>query len=209
MGTIRSGEREISTEELTLRGARAASALDSLGIGADDGVAIYLRNDLAFFEAAIGASAIGAYPIAVNWHYSADEARYVLEDSGAKAIVIHADLLHRIREAIPDGVKILVVPTPSEIASAYGVDPGLAAVPEGELDWSSWIDGFDPRLGEPAGTTLSIIYTSGTTGHPKGVKRPPFTQEEIERLTGTLAVIFGFDLFEDPSRIVTAAVGPI
>ena len=63
-----------------------ASGLDSLEIGAGDGVAIYLRNDIAFFEAALGASLVGAYPVAVNWHYTEDEARYVLEDSEARLV---------------------------------------------------------------------------------------------------------------------------
>jgi len=56
-------------------------------------------------------------------------------------------------------------------------------VPAGATDWDEWLSGVEPRLAEPAGTTLSIIYTSGTTGHPKGVKRPPYTDEEMERLT--------------------------
>src|SRR5437763_5235834 len=105
----RSGARVVTAKELAVRGARVATGLDSLGIGAADGIAIYLRNDLAFFEAALGASLVGAYPVAVNWHYTEDEARYVLEDSEAKAVVIHADLLPGIRSAIPEGVTVLVV----------------------------------------------------------------------------------------------------
>ena len=209
MGTIYAGERSVSTEELALRGARAATALESLGIGPGDGVAIYLRNDLAFYEAALGASAIGAYPVAVNWHYTADEARYVFEDSQAKAVVIHADMLGAVRDAIPADAAVLVVATPPEVMSAYGVPPELGTLPAGRTDWTSWIDGFEPRLGEPAGTTLSIIYTSGTTGRPKGVKRPAYTPEEMERLTGVLSIIFGLGYFPDPSQIVTAVVGPI
>ena len=53
---VRSGERIVAAEQLMLGGARVAAGLDSLGIGAGDGVAIYLRNDLAFFEAALGAA---------------------------------------------------------------------------------------------------------------------------------------------------------
>src|SRR5436305_2499006 len=192
MGSVTSGERAVTAEELGVRGARAAAGLDSLGIGAGDGVAIYLRNDIAFFEAALGASRVGAYPIAVNWHYTEEEARYVLEDSAASAIVIHADLLERVRGAIPDGVHVLVVRTPPEVLEAYGIPAELGQVPAGATDWDGWRDGFEPRMSEPAGTTLSIIYTSGTTGHPKGVKRPPYTDEEMERLTASLAAIFGF-----------------
>ncbi len=106
-------------------------------------------------------------------------------------------------------MPLLAVRTPPEIAEAYGLDVAGAAVPQGPLDWDSWRDGFAPRLQEPAATALSIIYTSGTTGHPKGVKRPPFTDDEMGRLTEVLAVIFGFGYFDDPGKIVTAIVGPI
>jgi long-chain acyl-CoA synthetase len=209
VGIIKSGGRELSTEQLALRGAQVAAGLESLGIGPGDGVAIYLRNDLAFFEAALGAGSIGAYPVAVNWHYSEEEARYVLEDSEVRAVVIHADLLERIRGAIPAGAQVLAVRTPPEIAEAYGLDIDGQQAPENAIDWDSWRDGFAPRMTEPTATALSIIYTSGTTGHPKGVKRPAYTPEEMERLTGVLAVIFGLMYFPDPSQIVTAVVGPI
>jgi long-chain acyl-CoA synthetase len=209
VGTISSGTRALSTEELALRAARVATGLERLGVGAGDCVAIYLRNDLAFFEAALGAGAIGAYPVAVNWHYTEEEARYVLQDADARAIVIHADLLGRVRGAIPAGAHILAVHTPPEIAAAYALETGEQEVPDGVVDWDTWRDGFAPRVAEPAATTLSIIYTSGTTGHPKGVKRPAYTREDLDRLTQILAVIFGLGYFEDPSQIVTAVVGPI
>ena len=194
---------------MAVRGARVAAGLQSLGIGPGDGVALYLRNDLAFFEAALGAGSIGAYPVAVNWHYTEEEARYVLEDAEAKAVVIHADLLDRVRGAIAPGVPVLAVRTPPEIAAAYGLDIDGQEVPEGAIDWDSWRDEFAPHVAEAAATALSIIYTSGTTGHPKGVKRPPFTEDEMQRLTGVLAVIFGLMYFDDPGKIVTAIVGPI
>ena len=209
MAVLTSGQRRLSSDEVALRAARAATGFERLGIGSGDGVGLYLRNDLAFFEAALGASAVGAYPVAVNWHYSVEEARYVLEDSEAKAVVIHADLLQRVAPAIPAGAAVLVVATPPEIVAGYGIPEACATVPPGATDWEEWLSQFEPRLSEPTGTTLSIIYTSGTTGHPKGVKRPPYSQDELERLTASLAVIFGFTYFEDPSQMITAVPGPV
>jgi long-chain acyl-CoA synthetase len=199
----------LSTEEVALRGARVGAGFESLGIGPGDGVAIFLRNDIAFFEAALGASTVGAYPVAVNWHCTEDEARYVFEDSGARAVVIHSDLLERVQGAIPSAAQLLVVGTPPEILAAYGLNGGTDPIAGGAIDWDSWRDGFEPRMLEPTATRLSIIYTSGTTGHPKGVKRPPYTPDQMVSLTETLAVIFGLSYFEDPSEIVTAIVGPI
>ena len=123
MGEIISGERRLDTAALMERAARAAAGLASLGVGRGDMVALYLRNDLPFFEASFAAGLLGAYPTPVNWHYTEDEARYLFENSGARAIVIHADLLEPVRSAFPDGVPVLVVETPPEVAEAYGIAP--------------------------------------------------------------------------------------
>src|SRR5579862_1531700 len=98
---IISGNRNIATPELLRRASRAATGLRAFGVTLGDRVALYLRNDFAYFEASYAASLVGAYCVPMNWHYAQDEARYVLNDSGAKVLVIHADLFHRIRAAIP------------------------------------------------------------------------------------------------------------
>src|SRR4051794_41644383 len=116
MGEIISGDRILDAATLQARASRAASGLASLGVRQGDLIALYLRNDFAFFEASYAAGLIGAYPTPVNWHYAPDEARYLFENSGARAIVIHADLVEAIRAVLPPGVPVLVVPTPEDIA---------------------------------------------------------------------------------------------
>ncbi len=74
MGEIRGGDRRATTEEVTLRAAKAASGFASLGVGFGDTVAIFLRNDIAFLEVMGGAGLVGAYPVPANWHYTPDEA---------------------------------------------------------------------------------------------------------------------------------------
>src|ERR1700753_3941543 len=111
MAEIRSGDRVLSPEQWAANGARAASGFASLGIGRGDTVALYLRNDFPFLEASFAAGLVGAYPVPVNWHYTEDEARYLFENSGAKAVVIHADMLEPLRVAITDGVAVFVGPT--------------------------------------------------------------------------------------------------
>src|SRR4051794_31288904 len=109
MADIRSGDRVISTEQLGLNAARAATGFASLGIGRGDTVALYLRNDFPFLEASGAAGNGGAYPLPVDWDHPQDEAHSPLENSGAKAIVTHADLLPPIRAAIPAGVAVFAV----------------------------------------------------------------------------------------------------
>jgi long-chain acyl-CoA synthetase len=209
VGVISSGARSLTTEQLMARAGKAAAALASKGVGAGDTVALYLRNDLAYFEASFGASQIGAYPVAVNWHYTEDEARYLFQDSGAKVVVIHADLLTApIRRALPEGVSVIVVPTPPEIAEAYGLDAAACALPPGETDWNAWIDSFAPLEAGPTAPGSTIIYTSGTTGRPKGVRRPPATPEQAALSTAILFRCYGFDL-DAPENITTVTVGPL
>ncbi|HEV2362780.1 MAG TPA: acyl-CoA synthetase [Caulobacteraceae bacterium] len=205
MGEVISGARRVSSEALAARAANAASGLKSLGVGAGDRVALYLRNDIAFFEAAFGAGQLGAYAVPVNWHYTPAEAAYLFNDSGAKAVVIHADLLGPIREAIPAGVAVLTVDTPPEIAAAYGLDPERCAAPPGATAWDHWVDRFAPAAEalEPPG---AIIYTSGTTGHPKGVKRSPPSAAQTQASQGMLMAAFGL---APDAGIVTVVTGPM
>ncbi len=210
MGEIISGARRLDLAALEARAARAATGLASLGVERGDLIALYLRNDLPFFEASVAAGVIGAYPTPVNWHYAPAEARYLFENSGARAIIIHADLIEPIREALPPGVPVLVVPTPPEIAEAYGVSPEACAVPAGMTDWTTWLEGFEPYDGPAQAAPGTIIYTSGTTGHPKGVRRRPPTDEQAEATARILTRGFGFALNLDRGKpIVTVVTGPM
>lgn len=208
MGRIVSGARELTTAQLEERAARAASGLKALGVQPGDLVALYLRNDLAFFEASAACGLVGAYPTPVNWHYTPDEARYLFENSGAKAIVIHADLLAPIAGALPPGVPVLVVETPPEIGAAYGVAPEARAAPKAYPEWSAWLEAFAPYGGPAEAAPGTIIYTSGTTGRPKGVRRSPPTPEQTETTLRNTCFIFGFDP-ANADQIVSAMVGPM
>jgi long-chain acyl-CoA synthetase len=210
MGEIWLGERSLASAVLQGRAAQAATGLAALGVGPGDGVALYLRNDFPYFEAGLATAMLGAYSVNVNWHYTPDEARYLFEDSGVKVLVIHADLLTPIRAAIPGSVTVLVVPTPEEVRSAYGLSDAACEIAPGAINWNDWRSGFAPREGPPAQMPTAIIYTSGTTGRPKGVRRPTSTPEQAEAIARMLAQSYGFTPYlETPETIVTAIVGPI
>lgn len=87
-----SGERELTYDALEERRARAANAFKARGIGPGQRVALILRNDFAFIEASGAVSAAGAHLVPINWSAAPEEIGYILEDSMAKAIVVHADL---------------------------------------------------------------------------------------------------------------------
>ncbi|MEP2830127.1 acyl-CoA synthetase [Parvibaculum sp.] len=208
--TIISGTRTAENAMLQERAARAASGFKSLGIGPGDVIAVYLRNDFPFMEASAASGLVGAYSTPVNWHNSPDEARYIFENSGAKAIVIHADLLRGIETAIPKDVPVFVVETPPEIVSAYGLSPDDAKLPPGAQSWSEWLAQFPPIEAGPAEPPGSMIYTSGTTGHPKGVRRAPPTAEQAVAWASIIGKVMGFNAaYGEPQEMVTVVTGPM
>ena len=209
MVEIVSGARRLPTGELLVRAWRAASGLASLGVGKGDTVALYLRNDFPFIEASLAAGRLGAYPTPVNWHYTEDEARYLFENSGAKVIVIHADLLAPIAAVLPAGVPVLVVETPAEIAAAYGVDPARRRIPEGCTDWSAWLEGFEPHADANTPAPGTIIYTSGTTGRPEGRAPQPADRRTRPRRSGGSCSAPSASPACDPKDIVTVVTGPM
>lgn len=193
MAEVIAGQRRLPVDALLDRAARAATGLETLGVGHQDAVALMLRNDFAFFEASLAAGRLGAYPVPVNWHYTGDEAGYVIANSGAKVLVIHADLLAPIAADIPAGVEVRVVETPDEIRAAYGLAPERCRLPDGATPWGTWLEGFEPlppRAIVPPGT---MIYTSGTTGRPKGVRRAPPSETQAAATQATLLTVFGLE----------------
>jgi long-chain acyl-CoA synthetase len=200
---ILSGERELGQAELLDKVARAVSGFSAMGIGAEDTVAIMLRNDFPFIEASMAANYVGAHAVPINWHFQADEAAYILRDSGTKVLVVHADLLLQVRAGIPTGVQVFVVPTPPEIQAAYGLASNECVLPEGLQEWSDWIGQQERSELGPAPTPSSMIYTSGTTGNPKGVRRQPFTPVSAARFAEIVAEVFGFAADGDFRTVVT------
>src|SRR5256885_8381918 len=200
-GRVISGEREITREMLLSRALCAAGGFAALGVKPGDTLALVLRNDFPFFEASYAAQMLGAYCVPVNWHGKAPEIGYVLRDCDAKVVVAHADLLPQILPVLPEGVPLLTVPTPPEIAEAYALKPDECRAPAGAITWDEWLAGCAP-LGNPgAGALSSMIYTSGTTGNPKGVKRLNLGAEFAAMVAEIARVGFGFDP-ERPLRTI-------
>ncbi|MCA3193184.1 MULTISPECIES: acyl-CoA synthetase [unclassified Cupriavidus] len=150
--------------EVQDRGTRLAGGLRRLGLEEGGVVAVLLRNDPVFADVVFACRTAGTYYCPVNWHFMAEEVRYLLEDSGAAALIVHADLLPAVQSAVPAGVAVLVVGGTHPDGIAY--EPWLAA--------QAPYDG--PRVA-PRG---HLAYTSGTTGRPKGVLRQPVPLADLE-----------------------------
>jgi len=188
---IVSGTRRFSAEALDERVRRAASGLLALGIRQGMNVAILMRNDIAFIEVAYAAQTLGAYAVPVNWHFKAEEIAYILADCGASVLAGHADLLAPIAADVPKQVAIIAAQTPPEVAAAYGIAPVAAGAVPRAIDYEPWVQQQSAYSGEMLMPSLTMFYTSGTTGHPKGVRRPAPTPEQMPAIERTRREIFG------------------
>src|SRR6476660_228854 len=144
---IISGPRRRGHDEVADRSERIASGLQKLGVKQGDSVAILMRNDIAFIEAAYAAMRLGAYGVPINWHFKPEEINYILKDTGTSVLIGHADMLHALRDAIPAGVTVLAVPTPPEILSSYKIDPDHLQAPDFAIDFESWLARHQPYDG--------------------------------------------------------------
>jgi long-chain acyl-CoA synthetase len=175
-GKVRGGA---AIQERALRGV---GGLTALGIGEGDVVAVMLRNEPAFLETMLIARLAGCYSCPVNWHYKADEAGYVLRDCAAKALFVHADLLHQIEAGIPGTTRVIVVEPPAEVRAAFRLAAAQCRVPEGAVEYERWLEGSPAYDGPPRQAHYSLPYSSGTTGRPKGIMRKPPSPEHAARM---------------------------
>ena len=171
LGCVISASRRIPYADIMQTARCAAGGIKAFGLRPGDAVALLLRNDIAYFEASVAANLAGVPVVPVNWHLRADESAYILQNSETRVLVVHADLLPPLDGLLDRALRVFVVPTPPEIASAYGIPEAACLVPAGYVDWNEWVSRC-----EPAGTVAEtapppVIYTSGTTGRPKGVRR--------------------------------------
>src|SRR5437588_516347 len=175
---------------ITERALRGVTALAALGVGEGDVVAIMLRNEIAFLEAMLMARQAGCYSCPINWHYKADEAGYILRDCGAKALIVHADLLQPIEGGVPRDVHVIAVAPPPELRAAFRLAPEQCRVPAGVIEYESWLAAAARYDGPPRQVRGSLPYSSGTTGRPKGVKRHAPPPDEVKQRYDLASVTF-------------------
>ena len=186
-----SGNRLLDHAALAANGRRAATALHRAGIWQGDSVALLMRNDFAYFEATLGANLLGASTVPLNWHLTAGEIAYILDDCDARAVIAHADLLTEAVLAVCAGREVIVVETPAEVAAAYAIPQERLRVPGAVPEWSSWIADHPEWTAEAPLMAQPMFYTSGTTGRPKGVRRKPVGPDVAAAAIRRGALAFG------------------
>jgi long-chain acyl-CoA synthetase len=160
---------------------RLASLLEARGLRAGDTVAILLENTPRFLSVAWAARRAGLYHVPVNWHLSAAEAVYIVQDSGSQALISSgalASLAGEVSAQCPVMATKLVID----------------GVIDGFEDFGAALAASSP--GRPADevTGYTMYYSSGTTGRPKGIKPqlPPTPFGTGYILEALLAGLYGF-----------------
>src|SRR5713226_4766513 len=148
------GERRITYREFLERARRLASALQRKGIRRGDVVSAMLPNLPPMLEAHYGVPMLGAVLNTINTRLDADTVAYILEHSGAKALLTDRMFAAAIDPALKKlQRRILVIEVDAEYeAFLKSGNP--------EFAWSLPAAETDP---------IALNYTSGTTGRPKGV----------------------------------------
>jgi fatty-acyl-CoA synthase len=150
------GERRYDYAELERRCNRLASALRERGIERHDRVAVLCPNTPALLEAHFGVPLAGAVLVAMNTRLNGEEIEYILQDSGARLLIVDAELAPLLDGLDTGGLETVVVEDTGEPDDPY----------EQLLDSGS--PERTPLLLEDEEEPISINYTSGTTGRSKG-----------------------------------------
>ncbi|MGH7154439.1 MAG: acyl-CoA synthetase [Acetobacteraceae bacterium] len=160
------GARRITYVQFLERARRLASALDGLGVGKGDTVAILAPNIPELLEAHYGVPMLGAVLCPINTRLDAKAVAFILQHGEAKVLLIDREL------AAPGAQALALMARPPVVIE---IDDPLAQSGShiGATDYESFIGGGDPafpvRLPDDEWQAISMNYTSGTTGNPKGV----------------------------------------
>jgi long-chain acyl-CoA synthetase len=158
--------REWSRGQLASLVNRFARALRAQGLRPGDVIAVLAPNNAEFIASYLAATQIGLYFVPVNWHLAAPEIQYILDDSGASAVLVH----ERFAQHVPrrDAEQRTLI--------SIGPAPGFTALDE-------FVSGHSDAPLEDAVPGRPMFYTSATTGWPKAIVLPlPESGATLEKI---------------------------
>jgi malonyl-CoA/methylmalonyl-CoA synthetase len=135
------GFHTITFDEVDRRSRRMAIVLYERGLRAGDRLCAYLANSVGLIDLYLACVRTGIIFVPINILYKQREVAHILEDAGAKAVVV-------------DGMLPAPAPTVWQLTE-LGAEAEAATI----HDQFVALDGDSPA---------AIIYTSGTTGVSKG-----------------------------------------
>ena len=162
--------RQFTYSEFNAAVNRTAAMLASTSIGKGDVISLLMPNSAEYIIAYFACWKLGALAGPVNSLLKEHETEFVIDNSEAKAILVHSEFRERIesiRARLPHLKSVITFDDEAEATRDFagscqkpdrqGGPPMLDVLPHGRA--SDTISRDDEAI---------IIYTSGTTGKPKG-----------------------------------------
>lgn len=143
--------------ELEERSAGWANWLRARGLGIETHIAVMLENHVEFLTVAWAAQRAGLIYTTISTHLREEEILYLLNDSGAEAVIASEAMLpvlDRVRRSASGIATWALVDGTAPGFTSY--HPDVAACPS--LPPPDQCEGAD------------MLYSSGTTGRPKGIR---------------------------------------
>jgi len=173
----------VTFAELNDRSNQLAQLMWDKGLRPGDHAAIFMENNIRFFEVMWAALRSGLYMTTINRYLTDEEAGYILDNCEARVIVA-SSYLGEVAAALPDFAPNCHtwLMTDDTVAGYSAYEEAIAAYPAQPLD------------DEPAGQMM--LYSSGTTGRPKGILRPMLTNkihEDAGPVGALQRALWGFD----------------
>jgi len=188
----------VTFAQLESNSIRIARVLHGLGLRRGDNLAVLATNNVQVFDIYWAAMRSGVYPTMVNWHLTAPEGAYIVEDCEAKVVIVDAalsELAATLSELVPRQVTRL-----SFGGQLDGYD---------SLDRAADMESDVPLPDQPRGADM--LYSSGTTGRPKGIK-PALPNRQIQdpgdQMTAMNQSVWGVtedDIYLSPAPLYHAA----
>ena len=131
-----------------------------------DHLAICMQNSAEFLTVYLGACAARMAPLNVNYKYSADELRYLLQDSSTRVLVYDEVFAPTIKVAI-EGLE-----NPPKLIKHKRTNSTTILL-DGAISLSECLVNSSTNIGALVAASspddIVLQYTGGTTGMPKGV----------------------------------------
>jgi long-chain acyl-CoA synthetase len=160
------GWKELSWQKFSEIVSKTANALINSGIQENDEVAIYAENSSEWMIFDLAALSIGAVTVPIYSTNNAEQAEYIIKDSGAKIILVgdqaQYDASLEILKKEENSLETIIISKKAvwikkEFSSFYLEDFIAKSSAKFEFCKKEYDD------------VATLIYTSGTTGTPKGV----------------------------------------
>jgi amino acid adenylation domain-containing protein len=163
------GSERLSYGELDRRANRLAHRLLAWGIGRGSRVGLCLERSLDLVTGILGILKAGAAYVPLDPAYPKERLAFLVEDSGAEALVTEEKLRTNLPKGLEERGRVLCLDSNREEIERQSSAP--------------------PASGVTAQDVAYVIYTSGSTGQPKGVAVP---HTNVVELFAATADLFGF-----------------